>query len=122
MAYADLSEEQKAQLKSWSRDARSWMGELQRVINRGEALKDAYNGDDGISNLFEVGGTWADTEPVVDGNGLAGSAPLQCLDLKQFVTQHMNKLLTDASAYSNGFNTSSMRQNRIAAAGPSNTL
>ncbi len=122
MAHADLSEEQKAQLKSWSREARSWMGELQRVINRGEALKDAYNGDDGVTHLFEVGGTWADTEAVPDGNGLAGAAPLQCLDLKQIVTQNLNKLLVDASAYNTGFNTSSLRQNRIAAAGPSNTL
>ena len=121
MAYADLSTEQKAQLDSWARDARAWMGELQRIINKGEALKDAYKGPDGVETLFDVGGAWADTEPIPNTSGLSGAAPLDKQDHVKFITQHMNKLLEDASAYTNGFNTASQRQQRVAAAGPLNT-
>lgn len=121
MAYADLSAEQEAQLDDWATNMRAWMGELQRVINRGEALKDAYNGQDGVSSLFDVGGAWADTEPIPNKSGLAGAAPLETLDFKQMVTQHLNKLLVDASAYTSGFNVAGQRQDRVAAAGPTNT-
>lgn len=120
MAYADLDTEQKAQLDAWSREARAWMGELQRVINKGEALKDAYNGQDGVVQLWSVG-TWADTDPIPNTSGLAGSAPLEKQDHVKFVTQHMNKLLEDPTALLTGFNTANLRQQRVAAAGPSNT-
>jgi len=117
MAYSDLNVEQAAQLDSWVRDARSWMGDLQRVINRGEALKDAYSGDDGVIQLWGVG-VWSNTSPIPNTSGLAGAAPQQKLDVVQYVTQNMNKLLLDASTYTTGLNTAPLRQNRIAAAGP----
>ena len=122
MAYADLSTEQTSQYDSWVRDARAWMGSLQRVINQAEALKDAYNGDDGINSLHDVGGAWLDTEDVPNKSGLQGSASLQKLDVAQIVNRHINKLLIDASTYTTGFNTPSLRQDRVAAAGPMNTL
>ena len=121
MAYADLSTEQKSQLDGWDRESRAFMGEFQQMLNRAEALRNAYYATDGISSLFLVGGAWADGEAVPNTSGLAGSGSHTKVDLVNMETQ-FDGLIANASSYTTGFDTVALQQQRVIAAGPANTV
>jgi len=121
MAYADLSAEQKAQLDSWTNDMRALMGDFQRVLNRMSAMRDAYWVADGINDLFSVGGAWADGEVVPNNSGLAGAAVQTKSDFVNMMSNHIDKAIVNSATHVTGHNTTPLRQQRIAAAGPLNT-
>ncbi len=118
MAYADLNQEQKDQLAGWERTVRGAMGELQRLLDVLTLLRNEYWANPGgIAQLFNIPTLWPDGEVIPNSSGLAGSAPQTKLDFINLVSQ-MDGLLADGSAFTSGFDTTALQQQRVLASGP----
>lgn len=120
MAYSDLSAEQQAQLDAWCNNVRALVGDFQRVVNSMVAHRDAYWASDGINDLLTTG-DWSGANSVIPNkSGLAGAAVLDKDDFVALLSQ-IEGVVVNALTYTSGFNTDALRQQRVAAAGPSNT-
>lgn len=109
MQYADLTADQKAQVQAFMDVYRPILGQVARIFAQVAGMENAWNGS--ISALV----TGLDANAIVDTTtGLAGAAPLT---RESIITTMGNFQQALAS-----FNTDSMRQGYINAAGLSNTL
>lgn len=109
MQYADLTTDQKAQVQAFMDVYRPILGQVARIFAQTAGMENAWNGS--ISALV----TSLDAGAIVAApTGLAGAAPLT----RESVITTMGNFAAALAS----FNTDTMRQGYINAAGLSNTL
>jgi len=114
--YASLTQEQKDIVQAYVNFARAWAGEQARTNNHGEAANDDWN-----AQINTIVGSLDTGEVIPNTSGLAGAASLTKEEVTT-LTSHLQNMQTDMSSHTGGFNTTTLRQAWIKAAGAANMI